>query len=127
MEKPDFGPYSYILERQLKPEARKDIIALLNDNGIQPSSMIDISDGLSSELLHICKASNTGCSIYEEKIPINNETAKMAEEFNIPPLTAALNGGEDYELLFTIPLTYYERISLKVNKSLRIPEKIPYF
>ena len=110
MEKPDFGPYSYILERQLKPEARKDIIALLNDNGIHPSSMIDISDGLSSELLHICKASNTGCSIYEEKIPINNETAKMAEEFNIPPLTAALNGGEDYELLFTIKQTDYEKI-----------------
>jgi thiamine-monophosphate kinase len=110
IQKPDFAEYSYILERQLKPEARKDIIEILNGIDVLPTSMIDISDGLSSELLHLCKASNTGCSIYQEKIPINKETVQMSEEFNLPPLTAALNGGEDYELLFTVPLTDYEKI-----------------
>lgn len=107
---PDLKGYEYILERQLKPEARKDIIASLCELGIVPSSMIDISDGLSSELLHICKSSGTGCSIFVEKIPIHPETCKMAEELNIDPVTCALNGGEDYELLFTVPLAYHEKI-----------------
>ena len=110
IQKPDFAEYGYILERQLKPEARKDIIEILNGIGITPTSMIDISDGLSSELLHICKASNVGCNVYQEKIPINKETVQMSEEFNLPPLTAALNGGEDYELLFTVPFSDYEKI-----------------
>lgn len=107
---PAFEGKEYLLERQLKPEARKDIIALLAENNIKPTSMIDVSDGLSSELLHICKQSNTGCRIYEERIPIDYQTAVMAEEFGINLVTAALNGGEDYELLFTIPLSDHERI-----------------
>jgi thiamine-monophosphate kinase len=110
IQKPDFDTYGYILERQLKPEARKDIIEILGGINVIPTSMIDISDGLSSELLHLCKASNAGCNIYQEKIPINNETILMSNEFNLPPLTAALNGGEDYELLFTVPLGDYEKI-----------------
>lgn len=101
---PDFAGKEYILERQLKPEARKDIADLLKKSGVEPTSMIDISDGLSSELLHICKASNVGCRVYEDKIPIDFQTAMMAEEFNMNLITAAMNGGEDYELLFTIPL-----------------------
>jgi thiamine-monophosphate kinase len=109
--KADLGEYNYILERQLKPEARKDIVELLNKSGIKPTAMIDISDGLSSELLHISKASNTGCSVYQEKIPIDAETIRMAEEFNLPALTAALNGGEDYELLFTVPLADHEKVA----------------
>jgi thiamine-monophosphate kinase len=110
---PDFGQYNYILERQLKPEARKDLIDLFEELNIKPNSMIDISDGLSSEILHICKSSGTGCKLYQEKTPINIETIRMAEEFNILPLTAALNGGEDYELLFTLPITDYEKIADK--------------
>lgn len=109
--KPDFGMYSYILERQLKPEARRDIVELLDTNGILPTSMIDVSDGLSSEIIHICKASDKGCYIYQEKIPIDGETNAMAEEFNMPALTAALNGGEDYELLFTVALEDFEKVS----------------
>lgn len=105
---PDLKGYEYILERQLKPEARKDIIRLLEINKIKPTSMIDISDGLSSELFHICYESKVGCKIFSEKIPINPETRKMAQEFNIEPLVAALNGGEDYEMLFTIPLDKFE-------------------
>ena len=107
---PDFAGKEYILERQLKPEARKDIIELLRQEGIRPTSMIDISDGLSSELLHICKSSEVGCRIYEDKIPIDYQTALMAEEFNMNLVTAAMNGGEDYELLFTVPLTDHEKI-----------------
>ena len=107
---PDFSGKEYILERQLKPEARKDIIEALRKEGIQPTSMIDISDGLSSELLHICKASNVGCRIYEDRIPIDFQTALMAEEFNMNLVTAAMNGGEDYELLFTVPLTDREKV-----------------
>ncbi len=107
---PDLSGYDYILERQLKPEARIDITKILQEKGILPTSMIDISDGLSSELLHICKQSKTGCRIYTEKIPIDAETCKMANEFNISPETAALNGGEDYELLFTIPITDFEKV-----------------
>ena len=107
---PDFAGKEYILERQLKPEARKDIVDLLRKEGIKPTSMIDVSDGLSSELLHICKASDVGCRIYEDKLPIDYQTALMAEEFNMNLVTAAMNGGEDYELLFTVPLTDHEKI-----------------
>ncbi|MDL2291880.1 thiamine-phosphate kinase, partial [Bacteroides sp. OttesenSCG-928-F21] len=108
---PNFAGKEYLLERQLKPEARKDIIEKLAKAGIVPTSMIDISDGLSSELLHICTQSNTGCRIYEEHIPIDYQTAVMAEEFNMNLTTCALNGGEDYELLFTVPIADHEKIS----------------
>lgn len=107
---PDFKGKEYLLERQLKPEARKDIIARLAEMKIRPTSMMDISDGLSSELLHICSQSHTGCRIYEERIPIDYQTAVMAEEFNMNLTTCALNGGEDYELLFTVPLSDHEKI-----------------
>lgn len=107
---PDFSGKEYILERQLKPEARRDIVEALRKEGIRPTSMIDVSDGLSSELLHICKASGTGCRVYEDKIPIDYQTAIMAEEFNMNLVTAAMNGGEDYELLFTVPITDHEKI-----------------
>ena len=108
---PDFTGKEYLLERQLKPEARKDIIEELAKRNIVPTAMMDISDGLSSELLHICRQSNTGCRIYEERIPIDYQTAVMAEEFNMSLITAALNGGEDYELLFTVPLAKHDDIS----------------
>ncbi len=108
---PDFTGKEYILQRQLRPEARKDIVELLAEKGIQPTSMIDISDGLSSELLHICESSDCGCRVYEEKIPIDYQTAAMAEELNMNLSTAALNGGEDYELLFTVPLTMHDQVS----------------
>lgn len=108
---PDFTGKEYLLERQLKPEARKDIIEILKNKGIVPTSMMDISDGLSSELLHIAKESNVGCRIYEERIPIDYQTAVMAEQFNMNLVTAALNGGEDYELLFTVPLTEHDKVS----------------
>ena len=107
---PDFAGKEYILERQLKPEARKDIVAILREKGILPTAMMDVSDGLSSELLHICKASNVGCRVYEDRIPIDYQTAVMAAEFNMNLVTAAMNGGEDYELLFTVPLTDKEKI-----------------
>ena len=111
---PDFQPQfqgkEYLIERQLKPEARKDIIAELKNAEIVPTSMIDISDGLSSELLHICHESEVGCRIYEDRIPIDYQTAIMAEELNMNLVTAALNGGEDYELLFTVPLHLHEKI-----------------
>ncbi len=99
------------MERQLKPEARKDIIEKLSAANIVPTSMMDISDGLSSELLHICTQSNTGCRVYEEHIPIDYQTAVMAEEFNMNLTTCAMNGGEDYELLFTVPIADHEKIS----------------
>ncbi|MDR0748305.1 MAG: thiamine-phosphate kinase [Tannerellaceae bacterium] len=108
---PDFGGKEYLLERQLKPEARKDIIRMLGEAGIIPTAMIDVSDGLASELLHIAKESNAGCRIYEERIPIDFQTASMAEQFGMNLTTAALNGGEDYELLFTVPLGMYERVA----------------
>lgn len=108
---PDFAGKEYLVERQLKPEARKDIIEKLAAAGIKPTAMMDISDGLSSELLHICKQSNVGCRIYEDRIPIDYQTAVMAEELNMNLVTAALNGGEDYELLFTVPLTDHEKVS----------------
>ena len=108
---PDFTGKEYLLERQLRPEARKDIVELLAKKNIVPTSMIDISDGLSSEMLHICKKSNCGCRIYEDKIPIEYQTAAQAEEMNMNLSTAALNGGEDYELLFTVPLSMHDEIS----------------
>lgn len=107
---PDFAGKEYILERQLKPEARKDIVEALKREGVRPTSMIDVSDGLSSELLHICRNSKVGCRVYEDKIPIDFQTALMAEEFNMNLVTAAMNGGEDYELLFTVPLVDREKI-----------------
>lgn len=107
---PDFAGKEYLLERQLKPEARKDIVEALAKEGILPTSMIDISDGLSSELMHICSQSHTGCRIYEDHIPIDYQTAVMAEELNMNVTTCALNGGEDYELLFTVPLTSHDKV-----------------
>ena len=108
---PDFTGKEYLLERQLKPEARKDIIEALSKAGIRPTAMMDISDGLSSELMHICTQSKVGCRIYEERIPIDYQTAVMAEELNMNVTTCALNGGEDYELLFTVPLTAHDQVS----------------
>jgi thiamine-monophosphate kinase len=107
---PDLSGHDYILGRQLKPEPRIDIVKMLKDAGIKPTSMIDISDGLSSEIIHICKNSKVGCRLYSEKIPVDITTCNMAKEFNIAPETAALNGGEDYELLFTVPISEYEKI-----------------
>lgn len=107
---PDIEGNDYILERQLKPEARIDVIRQLKDMGVKPTSMIDISDGLASELYHICNDSEVGCDIYEEKIPIDPTTSMMAEEFEISPATCAFNGGEDYELLFTIDTEDYDKI-----------------
>ncbi|MBF6627589.1 MAG: thiamine-phosphate kinase [Proteiniphilum sp.] len=108
--KPDFSGKEYLLERQLKPEARKDIVKSLEENGIIPTSMIDLSDGLSSDMLHICKQSNVGCQIFEERLPIDYQTAMMAETFNMNVTTVALNGGEDYELLFTVPLHLHDQM-----------------
>ena len=108
---PDFSGKEYLLERQLKPEARKDIIEALKKEGIRPTAMMDISDGLSSELMHICSQSNVGCRVYEERIPIDYQTAVMAEELNMNVTTCALNGGEDYELLFTVPLTEHDKVA----------------
>jgi thiamine-monophosphate kinase len=107
---PDIEGNDYLLERQLKPEARKDIIAQLRESGVKPTAMIDISDGLASEILHICTESNVGCRLYENKIPIDYLTEERAKEFNLNPTVCALNGGEDYELLFTISLKDYEKI-----------------
>ena len=108
---PDFQGKEYILERQLKPEARKEVLEKLREENIKPTSMIDISDGLSSELMHICKQSGVGCRIYEERIPIDYQTAIMAEELNINVITCALNGGEDFELLFTVPIADHEKVA----------------
>ncbi len=107
---PKFAGKEYLLERQLKPEARKDVVKQLEDAGITPTSMMDISDGLSSELIHICSQSKVGCRIYEERIPIDYQTAVQAEEFNLNVTTCAMNGGDDYELLFTVPLAQSEKI-----------------
>jgi thiamine-monophosphate kinase len=106
---PDLASHDYLLERILKPEARKEVVELLRKIDVKPSSMIDISDGISSELLHICKQSGVGCRLYENKIPIDATTSMLAEEMNINPLVAAMNGGEDYELLFTIKQEDYEK------------------
>lgn len=108
---PDFAGKEYLIERQLKPEARRDIVEELDRLGVKPTAMMDISDGLSSELMHICHDSGVGCRVYEERIPIDYQTAVMAEELNMNLVTAAMNGGEDYELLFTVPLTAHEAVA----------------
>ena len=107
---PDFAGKEYLLERQLKPEARRDIIEALRKAGVQPTAMMDVSDGLSSELLHICSQSNVGCCVYEDKLPIDFQAAALAEEMNLNIVTCALNGGEDYELVFTCSLDDYEKL-----------------
>ncbi|TNJ44160.1 thiamine-phosphate kinase [Tamlana fucoidanivorans] len=112
---PDLEPYTYIVERQLKPEARKDIVQLLKDLKVKPTAMIDISDGLSSEIMHLCKASDVGCDLYEEKIPLDPQVISTCEEFNIDSTTIALNGGEDYELLMTISQDDYPKIKANPN------------
>jgi thiamine-monophosphate kinase len=114
LENPGIQPVlegmDYILERQLKPEARKDVIHFLKTLGVKPTSMIDVSDGLASEILHLCKAGDLGCTIYDEKIPVDQETFNVARDFNLDPTTCALNGGEDYELLFSIKQSDYDKI-----------------
>ena len=112
---PDLDPYSYLVERQLKPEARKDIVQLLQDLGLQPTTMIDISDGLSSEVMHLCKQSGMGCRVYEDKIPLDPQFISVCEEFNLDSTTIALSGGEDYELLFTIKQTDFDKIKGNPN------------
>ena len=107
---PDFSGREYLLERYLKPEARRDIIEALRTAGIRPTAMIDVSDGLSSELLHLCRRSGVGCRVYEDRLPIDYQTAVAAEELNLNVSTCALNGGEDYELLFTVPLSAHTLI-----------------
>ena len=114
---PDIEMYSYILERQLKPEARKDIPPLLKQLGVKPTAMMDVSDGLSSEILHICKQSGVGCRLYEEKIPLDPQVISTCEEFNLDSTTIALSGGEDYELLFTIAQADYDKIKGNPNFS----------
>jgi thiamine-monophosphate kinase len=115
---PDLEGFDYILERQLKPEARVDIVNLLAEMGVKPTSMIDVSDGLSSELLHICKQSGVGCTIYEDKLPIDPTAYDTARELNLDPITCMLNGGEDYELLFTVSIDDFDKI--KHNPSITI-------
>ena len=112
---PDLDGHDYIIQRQLKPEARKDIIGFLKELDVVPTSMIDISDGLASEIIHICKASKVGCHVYDEKIPIDAQTSLAAIDFNLDPGTCALNGGEDYELLFTISQADYDKIKGNPN------------
>lgn len=114
---PDLEGKDYILERQLKPEARPDVIQHLKERGIRPTAMIDVSDGLSSEILHLCKGSNVGVELYEEKIPIDPLTFETAREFNLDPTMCALSGGEDYELLFTIDMADYEKIKHSMDVS----------
>src|SRR5690606_17233786 len=107
---PNLEDYSYIIERQLKPEARNDIKDLLQKLDIKPTSMIDVSDGISSEIMHICKASNVGCNLYEDKLPLDPQLINVCEEFNLDSTTIAINGGEDYELLFTVSMNDFEKI-----------------
>ena len=109
---PDLAGFEYAIGRQLKPEFPVSALKELRKAEIKPTSMIDVSDGLASDLIHICKLSDTGCRIFASKIPIDYETSRLAEEFNIDPMIPALNGGEDYELLFTVPLEYFEKIKL---------------
>lgn len=116
---PDFAGREYLLERQLQPEARGDILQLLRENNIKPTAMMDISDGLSSELLHICKQSQCGCRVYEKNIPIDYQTAVQAEEFNMNVTTCAMNGGEDYELLFTVPIGDHDKLNGLESKGIR--------
>ncbi|MFC2175425.1 thiamine-phosphate kinase [Bacteroidota bacterium] len=115
---PDLAGHDYVLERQLKPEARADIIDILELEKVKPTAMLDVSDGLSSDLMHICTQSNVGCRVYLEKIPVDHTSALAAEELNIDPTVCALNGGEDYELLFTVDLKDYDRI--KENPAIRV-------
>ena len=112
---PILDDYTYLIERQLKPEARKDIKGILEKLEIKPTAMIDISDGLSSEILHLCKQSNVGCNLFEEKIPVDPQLINVCEEFNLDITTIALNGGEDYELLFTIKMEDYNKIKHNPN------------
>ncbi len=112
---PDLDNYTYLIERQLKPEARKDIPEILKALEIKPTAMIDISDGLSSEIMHLCKQSNVGCNLYEDKLPLDPQFINVCEEFNIDSTTIALNGGEDYELLFTISMDDFEKIKGNPN------------
>lgn len=112
---PELQGHEYVLERQLKPEARKDVAALLAQLGVTPTSMMDISDGLSSEILHLGTQSGVGCTIYEDKIPMDPQMMHLAEEFGINPITAVLNGGEDYELLFTMPIAEFDKIKANPN------------
>jgi thiamine-monophosphate kinase len=112
VSQPDLSGYEYIIGRQLKPEIPVGTMTELKEAGIKPSSMTDVTDGLASDLLHICRLSGTGCRIFYSKVPIDYETSKLAEEFNIDPMTPALNGGEDYEMLFTVPLDLHERVKL---------------
>ncbi|HEX2935114.1 MAG TPA: thiamine-phosphate kinase [Bacteroidales bacterium] len=115
---PSLDNYEYVLKRQLRPEARKDIVDFFHKNNIQPTSMIDISDGLSSEVLHICKQSNAGCKLYSHKIPIDDNTIDACKELNMEPLICALNGGEDYELLFTLPMANFDIIAARNDVSI---------
>jgi len=115
---PDLEGKDYIVERQLKPEARKDIVELFETYSIRPNAMIDVSDGLASEILHICKASKVGCKLYEDKIPIDPMTYDTAREFGLDPTICALNGGEDYELLFTVPQDQYDKIKNQLDISI---------
>lgn len=112
---PDLDKYSYIIERQLKPEARKDIVTLLKDLDVKPTSMIDVSDGLSSEIMHLCKQGKVGCDLYENKIPLDPQVISTCEEFNIDSTTIALNGGEDYELLMTVSQEDFPKIKANPN------------
>lgn len=112
---PDLDAYTYLIERQLKPEARKDIRELLKALDVKPTSMIDVSDGLSSEIIHLCKQSGVGCNLYEEKIPVDPQFINVTEEFNIDSTTVAINGGEDYELLFTIKMEDFDKIKGNPN------------
>ena len=112
---PDLEPYSYLVERQLRPEARTDVRTLLHALEIKPTSMIDISDGLSSEIIHLCKKSKIGCNLYEDKLPLDPQLINVCEEFNIDSTTVAINGGEDYELLFTIKMDDFEKIKANPN------------
>ncbi|HKX85199.1 MAG TPA: thiamine-phosphate kinase [Flavobacterium sp.] len=114
---PDLDDYTYLIERQLKPEARRDVAGILKALEIKPTSMIDISDGLSSEIMHICKQSGVGCNLYEEKLPLDPQFINVCEEFNIDSTTIALNGGEDYELLFTIAMNDFDKIKGNPNFS----------
>ncbi|QXP72881.1 thiamine-phosphate kinase [Tenacibaculum sp. AHE15PA] len=115
---PDLDKYTYLIERQLKPEARKDISELLKELDVKPTAMIDISDGLSSEIMHICSQSKLGCKIYEEKLPLDPQVISTSEEFNMDSTMIALSGGEDYELLFTVPLADFDKIKANPNLSI---------
>ena len=115
---PDLDNYTYLIERQLKPEARKDICELLKELEVKPTSMIDISDGLSSEILHICKQSKVGCNLYEDKIPLDQQVISTCEEFKLDSTTIALSGGEDYELLFTVSMEDFPKIKANPNLSI---------